>query len=79
MSIELLRIHQQRQKTVLFVTHSIPEAVLLSDRVVVMSPRPGRVRAVVENPLPRPRDLSVRDAPEFGEMARHLRHLLQEE
>ncbi len=77
MSIELLRIWQHRQKTVIFVTHSISEAAFLSDRVVVMTPRPGRIRAVIDNPLPRPRTLVMRDSPEFLSTARRLRELLE--
>jgi len=77
MSIELLGIWEQRQKTVIFVTHSISEAAFLSDRVVVMTPRPGRIRAVIENPLPRPRTLAMRDAPEFIALSRRLRDMLE--
>jgi NitT/TauT family transport system ATP-binding protein len=77
MSIELLRIWEQRQKTVIFVTHSISEAAFLSDRVVVMTPRPGRIRAVIENALPRPRTLAMRDAPEFIALSRRLRDMLE--
>jgi NitT/TauT family transport system ATP-binding protein len=54
--------------TVLFVTHSIAEAVLLSDRVVVLSPRPGRVQTIITVDLPRPRALSVRSHPRFIEL-----------
>jgi NitT/TauT family transport system ATP-binding protein len=79
MSTELLRIWQQRQKTVLFVTHSISEAVLLSDRVVVMTPRPGRIAAVVENSLARPRTLNMRDSAEFIALSRRLRETLESE
>jgi NitT/TauT family transport system ATP-binding protein len=77
MSIELLRIWERRQKTVIFVTHSISEAAFLSDRVVVMTPRPGRIRAVIDNPLPRPRTLAMRDSAEFLVTARRLRELLE--
>jgi len=77
MAIELLRIWEQRQKTVIFVTHSIGEAAFLSDRVVVMTPRPGRIRAIIENSLPRPRTLAMRDSPEFLSTARRLRELLE--
>lgn len=76
MSIELLRIWEQQQKTVVFVTHSISEAALLSDRVVVLSPRPGRIAAILDNPLPRPRPLHMRDSSEFISLSRQLRNLL---
>jgi NitT/TauT family transport system ATP-binding protein len=66
LNMELLELSQRRRMTVLFVTHSIREAVLLSDRVVVMSPRPGRIRRVLEINLPRPRHLSVRAEPRFA-------------
>jgi NitT/TauT family transport system ATP-binding protein len=79
MSIELLRIWEQQQKTVVFVTHSISEAVLLSDRVVVLTPRPGRISAVIDNLLPRPRPLQMRDSPEFIARSRQLRTLLESE
>jgi NitT/TauT family transport system ATP-binding protein len=79
MSIELLRIWEQRQKTAVFVTHSIAEAVFLSDRVVVMTPRPGRISAVIDNRLPRPRTLAMRDAAEFVSMSRELRDILESE
>ncbi len=71
---ELLRIWSGRQATVLFVTHSIDEALILADRIVVFHPRPGRIRADVRVALPRPRDIH---APEFGAMARELEALLQ--
>ncbi|HET7909817.1 MAG TPA: ABC transporter ATP-binding protein [Nitrospira sp.] len=78
MSIELLRIWEQQQKTVLFVTHSISEAAFLSDRVVVMTARPGRVAVIIENPLPRPRPLNIRDSAEFAALSRQLRNLLED-
>jgi NitT/TauT family transport system ATP-binding protein len=62
---DLLNIWSQTKKTVIFVTHNIPEAVFLSDRVVVLSPHPGRVSAIVDINLPRPRENSVRDTSEF--------------
>ena len=79
MSLELLTIWDRRQKTVVFVTHSISEAALLSDRVIVLSPRPGRISAVIENPLSRPRTLAMRDEPDFLSVSRQLRDLLERE
>ena len=77
MRYELLRIWTQSQKTVLFVTHSIPEAIVLSDRIVVMSPRPGEIREIIPITLPRPRNIEVESTPEFVRYADHLRHLLR--
>ncbi len=77
MNLELQRIWLESRKTVLFITHSIPEAVFLADRVVVLSERPGRVRAVVRVDLPRPRDLSTMEHPEFVGMVGRLRRELQ--
>jgi NitT/TauT family transport system ATP-binding protein len=73
MSIELLRLWTARRMAVLFVTHSIPEAVLLADRVVVMSPRPGRIVDVVEVNLPRPRSFDQEGSDEFQRCARRIR------
>ncbi len=77
MRYELLRIWGDTRKTVLFVTHSIPEAIVLSDRVVVMSPRPGEVREIIDVTLPRPRNEDMESAPEFVRIAERLRHLLR--
>jgi NitT/TauT family transport system ATP-binding protein len=79
MGLDLLKIWDQDRKTVLFVTHSIPEAVLLADRVVVMTPRPGRLADVVEVALPRPRRLENINTPEFGEIVMKIRKLLDSE
>ena len=65
LQVDLLRLCADRRMTVLFITHSITEAVFLSDRVVVMSPHPGRIEAVIPIELPRPRRLAVRETPAF--------------
>jgi len=75
---ELLRIWDVTRKTALFVTHSIAEAIVLSDRVVVLSARPGRVRAVIDIGLPRPRREEMERSPEFLDYASRLRDLLKE-
>jgi NitT/TauT family transport system ATP-binding protein len=74
---ELLRLWERTGKTTLFVTHSIPEAVFLSTRIVVMSPRPGRITDVIESPLPKERPLDIRDTPEFIEVAHRVREGLR--
>ena len=74
---QLLRLWERTQKTVVFVTHSIPEAVFLSSRIVVMSPRPGRILEVIENELPPDRTLDVRETPTFLEIARRVRVALR--
>ncbi|HQF45849.1 MAG TPA: ABC transporter ATP-binding protein [Anaerolineaceae bacterium] len=73
MGAELLSLWQTRRKTVLMVTHSISEAILLSDRVLVMTPRPGRICLDLAVDLPRPRAEEIRYTPEFGVLARRLR------
>ena len=70
---ELLGLWARTEKTICFVTHSIPEAVYLSTRIVVMSPRPGRVTDVIESPLPRERPLHIRESREFLEIAARVR------
>jgi len=71
---DLLRIWRKTNKTVLFVTHNIQEAVFLSDRVVVLSPHPGRVSAVVDITLPRPRTLALKHEPEFSSLVSRVRN-----
>jgi NitT/TauT family transport system ATP-binding protein len=77
MSIDLERIWEGERKTVMFVTHSIPEAVFLSDRVVVMSPRPGRIERIIDIDLPRPRRLADRESPAFADHNREIREIFQ--
>ena len=70
---QLLKLWAKTNKTIAFVTHSIPEAVYLSTKIVVMSPRPGRITDVIDSPLPRERPLDIRDTPEFLEIAHRVR------
>jgi NitT/TauT family transport system ATP-binding protein len=77
MGEELLRIWEREQRTVVFVTHSIDEAILLGDRVVVMAARPGRVRESFDVPLPRPRRLDMTSAPVFAELRTAVRHAVR--
>ncbi|KXK49052.1 MAG: ABC transporter ATP-binding protein [Chloroflexota bacterium] len=78
MNLELLRIWHATQTTVVFVTHSIAEAVFLSSRVVVMSPRPGRITAVLDVDLPYPRNFETRELPRYFELVTHVRELLRD-
>ena len=78
MQSDLLGMWQKTQKTVLFVTHSISEAVFLSDRIIVMSARPGKVQEIIDVDLDRPRGVHIRDAPEFGAIVHRVRLLFQE-
>ncbi|WP_207478890.1 ABC transporter ATP-binding protein [Arenibaculum pallidiluteum] len=78
LNLHLLRLWAQTGLTVVFVTHSIPEAVFLSSRVVVMSPRPGRIVEVIDSDLPRDRDLEARETPAFLEIAHRVRMALRE-
>ncbi|HTQ00846.1 MAG TPA: ABC transporter ATP-binding protein [Casimicrobiaceae bacterium] len=73
MNVELQRIWSETRKTVLFITHSIPEAVFLADRVLVMSERPGTVAAIYDVDLPRPRSLRVMSDSDFGALAQKIR------
>ena len=74
---QLLQLWHQTGKTVVFVTHSISEAVFLSNRIVVMSPRPGRILEIVENKLPADRSLDIRDTTPFLEVAHRVRQALR--
>ncbi|MDF3062883.1 MAG: transporter ATP-binding protein [Microvirga sp.] len=76
LTIELLRIWTTQPKTILFVTHSIPEAVMLADRVVVMSAHPGRVAEVLRVDLPRPRSFQMESADEFHRCTQRVRQLI---
>ncbi|MGD9508493.1 MAG: ABC transporter ATP-binding protein [Geminicoccaceae bacterium] len=73
LNLQLRRLWAETRKTVVFVTHSIPEAVFLSTRIVVMSPRPGRILDVIEVDLPEERPLALRDSPAFLEVAHRVR------
>jgi NitT/TauT family transport system ATP-binding protein len=76
---ELLNLWSAYRKTVLFVTHSIEEAVFLSDRIVIMSRRPGRIKAIVENKLPRPRTFELRSHEDFARLEHEVGVLIREE
>jgi NitT/TauT family transport system ATP-binding protein len=80
MQAELLNIwgDAETDTTLIFVTHSIPEAVFLSDRVVVMSPRPGRIERIVTIDLPRPRAIVTRESPRFFALVTEVREQLRE-
>ena len=75
---QLLRLWEHERRTVVFVTHSIPEAVFLSSRIVVMSPRPGRIVEVIESKLPADRKLDIRETPEFIDIAHRVRVALHD-
>jgi len=74
---QLLKLWARTEKTIAFVTHSIPEAVYLSTKIVVMSPRPGRITDVIDSPLPRERPLDIRDSAQFLQVAHRVREGLR--
>jgi NitT/TauT family transport system ATP-binding protein len=74
---ELIRIWQAQKASILMVTHSIPEALLLADRVLVMSPRPGTIEAVITVNLPRPRTVDILHTPQAGKLAAAIRSALR--
>ncbi|MGC4891587.1 ABC transporter ATP-binding protein [Micromonospora sp. DT227] len=76
MNLEVERVRQQTGKTILLVTHSIAEAVFLSDRIIVMTGRPGTIREIVDVTLPRPRELEVTGSADFGAYTNQIRQLL---
>ena len=76
MNLELQRIWLESKKTVFFITHSIPEAVFLGDRVIVMTPRPGRISEIIPVDIPRPRSLSTMGDEMFVELTQKIRSLL---
>jgi NitT/TauT family transport system ATP-binding protein len=78
LNVELTRIWHGTGKTVVFITHSIIEAIYLSDRIAIMSRGPGRIVEIVDIDLPRPRPLAIRETPEFGRYSGHIRHLFAE-
>lgn len=77
MNLELLRLWELDRKTVVFITHSISEAIFLSDRVVVMSKRPGRILEDIVIPLPRPRTVEMQETAQFAHLRGHIRNLIQ--
>jgi NitT/TauT family transport system ATP-binding protein len=79
MQEELIRVHEQSRKTTVFVTHNIDEALILADRVVVMSSRPGRVKVAIRNDLPRPRQVDVQLSPRYLELKTQIWGHVEEE
>ena len=76
LNLEIQRIWMQQKKTILFVTHNITEAVFLSDQVLVMTPRPGRLARIVRVPFPRPREIRLMKSPEFAALVFEIREVL---
>jgi NitT/TauT family transport system ATP-binding protein len=79
MQEELIRIHEQSRKTTVFITHNIDEALILADRIVVMSARPGRVKAILPNDLPRPRHVSIQLSPDYAALKARIWDHVEEE
>lgn len=79
MQAELLKSWQKERKTILFITHSVEEAIYLASRIGVMFRRPGRIREIMEINIPYPRDIEIKLSPRFTEIRRHLFHLVSEE
>ena len=80
MQVDLMKLtvaNFEKQKTVLFVTHDLEEAIFLADRVAIMTPRPGTIQSVLKIPFPHPRDAKIRLSSEFQEIRRHIRELLE--
>lgn len=77
LALDFETLWQEERRTVLFITHNISEAVFLADRVLVMTARPGRVADIIEIDLPRPRPMSMRDAPEFIAYTGHVRRIFE--
>jgi NitT/TauT family transport system ATP-binding protein len=77
MNLDLERIWERSRKTVIFITHSVPEAIFLSDRVLVMSKRPGRIVEIIPIELSRPRKLAIRETPEFIQYNRRIREIFR--
>ena len=76
LNLEIQRIWMQSRKTIIFVTHNIAEAVFLSDQILVMTPRPGRLARVVRVPFPRPREIRLMKSPEFASLVFEIREVL---
>lgn len=79
MQVELLRIWSQFKKTVVYITHSIDEAVLLGDRIAIMTSRPGRIKEIIEGDLPRPRNLEMMTSPDFHRLADRAWNAIKQE
>src|SRR5437762_8656445 len=79
MQAELLRVWRSNRKTVLFVTHQIDEAVYLADQVIVMTSRPGRIKAILDVDIERPRSLSVKRTPQFLHLVDEIWQMIEEE